>query len=328
MHAVLRKVKELNEKSRKGQNVIVAYDLGGGNDVDDLELYAVVRFDDNSVTLKRPGQREKVLFKDKLSNVRKVFLAKKGWARKLSQATQNKSPKNKRRHLGIEIEFISRLDASQILLAMVEAGLEKYICLKEDGSIDTNDEYPHEHEICVLVNETEMPKIMKRVCKVLQGHSSVNRSCGLHVHLDMRHRDLDRAYANLFEAQPLLYSMCPKSRRTGTYSQLEEYYSLASEFDGHDRYFGINRVAYQDHRTLEVRVHSGTIVANKIIYWAKFLIRIVDRRRSDVYDVQICKDYKQLKRGLRLPRTMDRYIKRRIDKFKADHTGTDVEVAA
>ena len=44
----------------------------------------------------------------------------------------------------------------------------------------------------------------------------------------------------------------------------------------HDRYCGVNLHAYSDHNTIEIRIHSATLDADKVINWVKAHIRFVD----------------------------------------------------
>ena len=44
----------------------------------------------------------------------------------------------------------------------------------------------------------------------------------------------------------------------------------------YDRYYKVNAVAYDRHKTIEFRQHSGTIEYEKISNWVMFLARLVE----------------------------------------------------
>src|ERR1019366_2621851 len=55
------------------------------------------------------------------------------------------------------------------------------------------------HEISIVAQKSQIAGIVTKVCEVLLKHgSTVNDTCGLHVHLDMRGtRDVKQSFANL-----------------------------------------------------------------------------------------------------------------------------------
>lgn len=221
---------------------------------------------------------------------------------KLAKVQVDKKPASEARHVGVEIEFCSSQDQEEVASAIVEAGLENHVTLHEDGSITPDadgdcdgscrdncecsdpDECDCEctcskdngHEICVIATERELPLIMRRVGTMLKDlNAYVNKTCGLHVHLDMRSRSIRQSYESLALAQDLLFRMVPESRQRNTYCQRScaEY---AAQICEHDRYHAINVESYKKHRTIEVRLHSGTVETDKIVNWVKLLVKIAD----------------------------------------------------
>jgi Putative amidoligase enzyme len=62
--------------------------------------------------------------------------------------------------------------------------------------------------------------------------------------------------------------MVPKSRtRENTYCKLNP----AGELNPNDRYYAINWCSWCEHKTIEVRLHSGTTSAEKIKNWVEIL---------------------------------------------------------
>lgn len=133
------------------------------------------------------------------------------------------------------------------------------------------------HEICVIAPASEIESIVKRVCEVLNSDcdASVNKTCGLHVHLDMRRMNkarLQGAYSRLTKNQPLLEALVPKSRLSNKYCERNTTHDLDDALSNNSgRYWIINFQALKEHKTLEVRLHSGTTDAVKIISWIRLL---------------------------------------------------------
>lgn len=291
----------------------------------------------------------------------------------------DKKPKDSKRYVGIEIEFISPDEHDSIEHALKEAGLAPYVQLGTDGSVkgensDDHDCYDHGcrddcecmycgdyacsliecnceaefdengdlvgedyckghacqghddydcscectyegdagYELRVLTPQFELASILAKVCKTLQDcNATVNKTCGLHVHLDMRGRDAKKAYNNLYKSQWLLFSMQPKSRRENNYCRPNIESELHEEIETGVRYKCVNAQSYSEHRTLEVRVHSGSISANKIIGWASLLIDIIN---APWLPTKI-DGYAQLTREVRLRAVSRDYVQQRLLKF-------------
>lgn len=121
-------------------------------------------------------------------------------------------------------------------------------------------------EFRVLTSIDDMSNL-ETLCKALRDiDADVNKSCGLHVHLDMRgYRALPKAILRrLVSALPMLKGMLPKSRMDNQYCR-EDVSSRNS------RYAKINTQSFSKHRTIEVRMHSGSVNFEKISNWAKVL---------------------------------------------------------
>ena len=104
--------------------------------------------------------------------------------------TKGKAPKSTDLYVGVEIEFAGREDANFVCDRLFEAGVGKYINIKRDSSIHNDDSFPQQHEINILAKQSEIDRVVTTVCKVLneQCHVRIDKTCGLHVHLDMRAR--------------------------------------------------------------------------------------------------------------------------------------------
>lgn len=240
-----------------------------------------------------------------------------------------KYPSDDGRYVGIEMEIISKLDHNAICHAIAKADLESYVNVKDDGSIHRTSAHPHTHELAILAKEKDIPRIIKSVCKILHGNTSVNKSCGLHVHLDMRNRNVDVAYTNLFSAQALLYAMCPKTRLENSFCKPTNAYRKMNDASRtSDRYLGINAASFHKHKTIEIRIHSGTVNAFKIINWVKLLVQIADKPDTVVETARVWRNYKDVKGVIGLRGMLEKYVASRIEEFSEDHEDSSIKLGA
>jgi hypothetical protein len=199
---------------------------------------------------------------------------------------QDKKPRLNANYIGIELEFNNQSDTYReqkvIKEYLVEHKLGKYTKLTTDGSCG--------HELRVLLEEKEYQEPLKNIMDglVSLGYSCDDR-CGTHVHIDMRQRDVKRAYRNLVAVQDVMYKLVTKKRRTNNYCRKNQFmtYDEATARSG-DRYLYVNHTAYSRHKTLEVRLHHGTLSFDELNQWLKLLIKVVN------YDGEIDKPITKL----------------------------------
>lgn len=182
------------------------------------------------------------------------------------------------RYVGVEIEFSCPVDDQVLGEALEGAGLSRYVNLGEDGSVDPTEDGEYPMELRILAKESEYINIVQRVCNVLYSYgANVNKTCGLHVHLDCRSkctvnpdvdpvgcdcgdcdlkeayiestgctkkckkncavRDRKIAYYNIMSAQDILYKMQPESRRKNSYCKITKGRRLSAK-----------KLAVADHR--------------------------------------------------------------------------------
>lgn len=180
-------------------------------------------------------------------------------------------PKTSERHVGIEIECginISREDLGMKLL-----DLAGFVMIKNDGSVSVPDRNSVEINICAPLSKYK--DILQRVTNVLNSKevgAKVNKSCGLHVHLDVREwsdwTSLNDKFAKLVSVQSILYKMQPKSRQDNHYCKRTKTRSFRR---GGSRYHGINPQSIFKYRTIEVRLHAGTTEFDKIANWVDLI---------------------------------------------------------
>lgn len=194
--------------------------------------------------------------------------AKAAKRRKRDHVHRNKRPTNKKRWCAIEIEMLTQGEDSAVVDALCDAGVADYVHLKDDGSLDGTRERPNEHELVLCAELERMPWVIDRVCEALRRpevNAGVNKTCGLHIHLDMRHDDVDRAYRNLVHSyEPLLAKLVPHTRVENTYCKPPSTADFEDAQSEDDRYKAINPMSYGTHSTLEVRIFAGSVNAEKI----------------------------------------------------------------
>jgi hypothetical protein len=152
-----------------------------------------------------------------------------------------------------------------------------------------------------------------RVCDALAVHDAkVNDTCGLHVHLDARKRDRELMFSNLVRSISVLYSMVPETRYRSTFCKPNTEDRL-SRCGGSDRYWGINPCSYDKHKTIEVRLHSGTVNSVKINHWIDLLSAIAYDKKSLVKSNTLADFFGQVK----VPTKLVEYVRARVEKFAA-----------
>lgn len=245
---------------------------------------------------------------------------------------EDKKPETDAPHVGVEIEFVSKFDKFEMAKALCEENVQKFVCLKEDGSIRTDKEapeYKYKHELTLVAPEAIIHEVLNRALRAINKDkaSRVGGRCGLHVHLDMRSRDKKKCFYNLSQAQKIMYSMNPASRTNGKDENGEEDTNYCKRLDHTDfdqakaylaeareaRYHGINILALEKHKTIEIRIHSGSTNFEKISNWVTILTSIVNQAvqvEGDVSTVEtFCSNYG-------LSNTIQDYITKRINTFK------------
>lgn len=161
-------------------------------------------------------------------------------------------------------------------------GLSSKTTIKSDGSLRKNDDDAHgvPREVVFTYRAGEEQKV-RDFCHILKGKAYVNKTCGTHVHFDMRH--LKEAEAEvlgkrLARCVPALRLILPKKRRENAHC-----IGTINKMDSNsNRYAFVNLAAYVKHKTIEVRAHSGTLNASKILNWIAVCEKIMATDVSNV----------------------------------------------
>lgn len=196
---------------------------------------------------------------------------------KIYTATRRKNPATKNRHIGIEIECISKLTQRE-LIKKLPANLVPFVTFKKDFSILASDDYQYVHEVVVCAEERKIKGLVEEISTFLKENKcTVNASCGLHVHVDTR-KICENEYIKLAQKfakfQKILFAIQPKSRQKNEYCKRLRKATLNKK----SRYYAINTLSRNKYNTLEIRVHSGTIEAIKINNFIDLLTKIRDSK--------------------------------------------------
>lgn len=114
---------------------------------------------------------------------------------------------------------------------------------------------------------------------------TVNRQCGLHVHVDLRDVDAVRAkeiYMQLIRLSRVLKLGVPISRHENRYCRWRRNDNAHS-----NRYSAINFQAYRKFKTIEFRCQSGSVNKAKIEGWANLCYELVQWAKTSTGTVQL-----------------------------------------
>lgn len=159
-----------------------------------------------------------------------------------------------------------------------------------------------------------------QICDALAtAKAKVTRACGLHIHVDakdLRFAEVRRLIRLWQMIEPAMFDMVPQTRRgsrycmpcanrygdsvkdgkipyneirkgvtEGVYSEFSQYSARRkkSKYDG-SRYYALNLHSWFHRGTVELRLPSATVKADKIIGWGRLMATIVDWAASHTDD--------------------------------------------
>jgi len=236
-----------------------------------------------------------------------------------------KKPLNsKATYVGIEIELVYRGDIEILKKLMADERLHKNVTITRDDSVrpcHNNSGYKG-IELQVLATTSEVASVLARIQKVLDNplvDGYANRSCGLHVHVDMRNRDLALVYRNLVRVQSLLRGSQPFGRVNNFHCRVNEseVFNFKKVNQREDRYWVINGHAFNDHKTLEIRTHEGTTNASEILNWVLFIDAIASYSKEiPVNKFRLVSDLVAATE-MSIPSSAMSYVDARIERFQS-----------
>lgn len=134
-----------------------------------------------------------------------------------------------------------------------------------------------------------------------QAGATVNRSCGLHVHIgagNLTPEQYANVFANYYHLEPLIDTFMANSRRANNNTYCASLRNHPGLLDcktndavmaelNFDRYHKVNPMSLGRHRTIEFRQHQGSTDAKKILNWVMFCGKLVEWSKKHRFDADV-----------------------------------------
>jgi len=201
---------------------------------------------------------------------------------------------------GIEIEFVGA-SLEQVARAIRLAGVDCYVeswnhitrehwKIVTDSSLSSQGGFAGEIVSPILQGPAGVDAL-KKVCAALNSVAgvTVNRSCGLHVHLDcndMTMQQIRTVYERYADYEAQIDLVMPRSRRDSPRwcrsikDRKDVYKTSTSKSDGAarlGRYHKVNLTNIATRGSMEFRQHAGTTDFTKIYNWLEYLMSFVEK---------------------------------------------------
>lgn len=238
--------------------------------------------------------------------------------------TTPKKPTNpKATYVGIEIEMLFSGNVELFRKLLFEAGLYRNVSIVDDNSVRSCHNVNYRGtELQILCTTAEVKHVLESLQKVfndpnIDGYA--NRSCGLHIHGDMRGRDHKLVYKNLVRVQDILRGSQPRGRINNIHCRANttDVFKTSEGERREDRYWVINPDAFKDHTTLEVRIHEGTVDCKDIYNWLVFLDCIMSYKAEIPVNKFTLASQLNDKYKLGIPESAIQYVDSRVKKFNS-----------
>lgn len=217
-----------------------------------------------------------------------------------------------KRMFSAEIEALVKRGS---LIELVARAIPRECGVGYDGSVQGPNLAGFEMQTPRLGGKKGEELVYRVAAELKKVEATVNDTCGLHVHLDGRGlisadrkehpTSLIQLWKTYLVFEDVILSLIPYNRRFSTYSRplrdafkiveldtcdtildLERLWykernwqniqSVKSQHHHSSRYFGVNLHPLLGHGHMEIRYHSGTTNANKILQWANLHALIMD----------------------------------------------------
>lgn len=176
--------------------------------------------------------------------------------------------------LGLELEFIA--ESKSEIMDWCEDDYPSYpwMSFKTDGSInpiDPGESTARYQEWTYFLNgnsEEDWDNVKTALREITSNGARINRSCGNHVHIDMRGRTAQSAMRTATKMRDSFTEWAHRLvHRKRAYNS---YCSIHGRNDD-SRYCAVNTQCWSEHRTIEVRLGMATLNYHKLRYWVRFL---------------------------------------------------------
>lgn len=204
--------------------------------------------------------------------------------------------------------------------------LTEFVTVKDDHSLRVDEDDKGGAALCkeiVVTYKAGDENLVEHVCAAMTHRAYINNTCGTHVHFDMRGLDEKKVVQcghRLARAVPALKAILPKSRRNNKFcmtaiNDMGKDQPVDPAHIDPERYTFINMKSYRRHKTIEVRGHSATLKADKILNWIALCEKIMTtsiRSKSENGEI---KDPAELVQLYKLDGKLAAYVKERFEKF-------------
>lgn len=225
-------------------------------------------------------------------------------------------PSSRENHVGVEIECIlpfKRLGRVFLAQKLFEAKLANKVRIGDDDSIKYKIKSYSGVEIRIIDTEDKIKATFEKVVSILKSSGAyINSTCGMHVHLDMRKRNLAKRiiiFNNLRKSENFLFSLVKKDRNTNRFCipfpkiitiAGKKELTIDADFNTNwiyvrskrlsmnlenaiihvKRRTALNFSSYREHKTFEIRMHEGTLNPSKFNKWIDVLLAIVHQKNE------------------------------------------------
>lgn len=176
--------------------------------------------------------------------------------------------------LGIELEFLGKKGSQIVNWQDDEFPVAPWLYYKGDSSITSHasDESTARYQEMTYFLNSKSNKDWKFVEETLEtmnkAGARVNRSCGTHVHLDMRHKSNQSASRTAGKIRDAINAW---AHRTVSHSRAYNDYCGIHRDSYNNKYTAVNTLTLARHGTVEVRLGMPTLNFNKLKLWCEFL---------------------------------------------------------
>jgi hypothetical protein len=205
-------------------------------------------------------------------------------------------------YIGVEIECLINPDlTNKFVTYLVLYNLHDKVVIGDDGSIEDGYNDLEGYEIKLLTTEKTYKQDLFSLSECLRlVEATVNKSCGLHIHLDCYNISSSSIITNLSKFKLFFKSLVPKSRQDNEYTQFKDHYRT--------HYNWINKT---DFGTVEVRCHEGTVNMKAV---ERFINLLLITKQTKINKQQLTSATKLMK-ILNLTKTDSNYFLNRIKQF-------------
>jgi hypothetical protein len=194
----------------------------------------------------------------------------------------SRKPLTEEDHVGIEIEMLSLLSTNQLGTIATGLGLKQYLSIGSDGSIKLDNNSQNAVELRLCIPQSKLELILAKVQVLLsKAQAVVNKSCGLHIHLDMRKflgkgdNRIEEVYENLKKGIPLIKKSIDPDRLNSKWCRFTTSKTVLSAQYATSRYRAINMKSLYKYKTIEIRAFQGTVNTDEILQYVMLLNKIV-----------------------------------------------------